>query len=470
MRMLWHNQWRRAPRSRPWYFNTHGLTGTDPPPPFASFVSSSKDERASTCVFVSTPFPNLAKADGKDGALNNHDGNKYHKDSMEKGSTFLNLADEPIKTKASKAFNALSNVYCSVASRTLSLLWGVIGMTRREQPQTKVTFLPYWSCWLNIMKLFRNALGTPGMPRGHQSLEWAHQHHWNTASCLKHWESCVRHHCWWGDRQICKPRGPVCLRFVEMVDGDGLPHIREHFLDFVHLERTTGAKIGAAIMQSLTVTDRCSEHWHQENQRPGVWWGWCNVLIPGWCTDCHQSSCSQGTLRTLQQPPPEFEHCWCLQGRRHPQHDRCSELFFDMSPKRQKFLKRVLKVRCMHSVSESKRWKACARHDGWRGIPATRSSLSCTTTSSLYLKPSWILVPMRRPTGRMWRLQQKQLLCIGCTLSVGSAEAERTFSAFRRLKTYLRSRMSEERLSGLALMHIHHGLHIDVKDICHNYI
>ena len=43
----------------------------------------------------------------------------------------------------------------------------------------------------------------------------------------------------------------VCLRFVEMDDRDGLPHIREHFLEFVHLERTTGAKIGAAIMQSL---------------------------------------------------------------------------------------------------------------------------------------------------------------------------------------------------------------------------
>ena len=35
----------------------------------------------------------------------------------------------------------------------------------------------------------------------------------------------------------------------------------------------------------------------------------------------------------------------------------------------------------------------------------------------------------------------KQLLCIGCTLPVGSADAERSFSAFRRIKSYLRSRM-----------------------------
>ena len=55
----------------------------------------------------------------------------------------------------------------------------------------------------------------------------------------------------------------------------------------------------------------------------------------------------------------------------------------------------------------------------------------------------------------------KQLLCIGCTLPVGSADAEWSFSAFRRIKTYLRSRMSRYRLSGLALMHVHHSLHVE---------
>ena len=53
----------------------------------------------------------------------------------------------------------------------------------------------------------------------------------------------------------------------------------------------------------------------------------------------------------------------------------------------------------------------------------------------------------------------EQLLRIGCTLPVRSAEAERSFSAFRRLNTYLLSRKSEERLSGLALMHIHQSAH-----------
>ena len=58
------------------------------------------------------------------------------------------------------------------------------------------------------------------------------------------------------------------------------------------------------------------------------------------------------------------------------------------------------------------------------------------------------------------------LLIIGCTLPVSSAEAERSFSGLRRIKSYLRNRMSDERLSGLALMHLHHDLDIDVDEIC----
>jgi len=39
-------------------------------------------------------------------------------------------------------------------------------------------------------------------------------------------------------------------------------------------------------------------------------------------------------------------------------------------------------------------------------------------------------------------------IIIGRTLPVSSAEAERSFSGLRRIKSYLRNRMSDERLSG----------------------
>ena len=47
------------------------------------------------------------------------------------------------------------------------------------------------------------------------------------------------------------------------------------------------------------------------------------------------------------------------------------------------------------------------------------------------------------------------LLIIACTIPVSSCEAERSFSALRRIKSYLRSAMSSERFAGLALMHLH---------------
>ena len=41
------------------------------------------------------------------------------------------------------------------------------------------------------------------------------------------------------------------------------------------------------------------------------------------------------------------------------------------------------------------------------------------------------------------------------TMPVTSATAERSFSALKRIKTYLRSTMVEDRLNGLFLMHVH---------------
>ena len=47
---------------------------------------------------------------------------------------------------------------------------------------------------------------------------------------------------------------------------------------------------------------------------------------------------------------------------------------------------------------------------------------------------------------------------IALTLGVSSATAERSFSSLRRIKTYLRSTMTEDRLSNLALLHIERDL------------
>ena len=47
---------------------------------------------------------------------------------------------------------------------------------------------------------------------------------------------------------------------------------------------------------------------------------------------------------------------------------------------------------------------------------------------------------------------------INKTVPVSSATAERSFSAMRRLKTYLRSTMSTEHLNSIMTLHVHKDL------------
>ena len=53
---------------------------------------------------------------------------------------------------------------------------------------------------------------------------------------------------------------------------------------------------------------------------------------------------------------------------------------------------------------------------------------------------------------------------------MSSCEAEKSFSALRRIKSYLRSTMSSERFSGLALMHLHSDVDIDIDEVCEAFI
>ncbi|XP_050541762.1 zinc finger MYM-type protein 1-like isoform X2 [Daktulosphaira vitifoliae] len=58
-----------------------------------------------------------------------------------------------------------------------------------------------------------------------------------------------------------------------------------------------------------------------------------------------------------------------------------------------------------------------------------------------------------------------RLLTVFITLPISNASAERTFSTLRRLKTWLRSTMSETRLTGLALLNIHRDINVEVTKV-----
>ena len=51
------------------------------------------------------------------------------------------------------------------------------------------------------------------------------------------------------------------------------------------------------------------------------------------------------------------------------------------------------------------------------------------------------------------------------TMPVSITSAERPFNTLRRLKTYLRNTMSQERFSGLALKHIHRNINRVINDL-----
>jgi hypothetical protein len=53
--------------------------------------------------------------------------------------------------------------------------------------------------------------------------------------------------------------------------------------------------------------------------------------------------------------------------------------------------------------------------------------------------------------------QVYQLTVISVTIPVSSAVCERTFFCSRRLKTYIRNKMTVERLDHLAIIHIEHS-------------
>jgi len=61
------------------------------------------------------------------------------------------------------------------------------------------------------------------------------------------------------------------------------------------------------------------------------------------------------------------------------------------------------------------------------------------------------------------------LLRIASTLPVTSCECERSASALRRLHTWSRSSMTQERLSALALTHIHYDVVVDLEEVADRF-
>ena len=60
-------------------------------------------------------------------------------------------------------------------------------------------------------------------------------------------------------------------------------------------------------------------------------------------------------------------------------------------------------------------------------------------------------------------------LKILATVPVTTCECERCISALRRMKTWLRTTMSNERLNGLTMMHINNDIKVNVEEVMNTF-
>ena len=62
-----------------------------------------------------------------------------------------------------------------------------------------------------------------------------------------------------------------------------------------------------------------------------------------------------------------------------------------------------------------------------------------------------------------------KLLSTFCVIPTSTACVERSSSSMKRIKTYLRSRMSEDGLNGLALLNVHRDVLVSVVEILEKF-
>ncbi|XP_050512007.1 uncharacterized protein LOC126888039 [Diabrotica virgifera virgifera] len=62
-----------------------------------------------------------------------------------------------------------------------------------------------------------------------------------------------------------------------------------------------------------------------------------------------------------------------------------------------------------------------------------------------------------------------KLLLVLATLPISNASAERSFQSLKRIKSWLRTRMRQDRLIGLALLHAHRDIPVDPTKVLERF-
>ncbi|XP_063750079.1 52 kDa repressor of the inhibitor of the protein kinase-like [Eleginops maclovinus] len=299
---------------------------------------------------------------------------------------------------------------------------------------------------------------------------------------------------------------PMCVRFV---DKD--LNIREELLEICTLPRITGRHIASAIKDVLS-------HLSIEI---------ADCRGQGYDGASNMSSENVGVQALIKKDAPKavYMHCngHCLNlviarscalpvVRNMIDKMKYIVMFFTCSPKREHLLKEVVDKEA-HSTGKRKplidlsRTRWAARHDAYShfysAFVASRlmgliPSVQCNSDVTVDISEAVALYQDDLPSPEVidqelkrWKLKWQvkalhqrpsscasaikecdemmypnifKLLKIACTLPVTSCECERSASVLRRLNTFMRSSMGEDRMSSLALIHTHYDMALDLDE------
>jgi len=100
--------------------------------------------------------------------------------------------------------------------------------------------------------------------------------------------------------------------------------------------------------------------------------------------------------------------------------------------------------------AEFVRWQSM-----WQDVPASDRPTDCLLALAA--------------CNKMFYPYIRDLLQIFASLPVSTATPERTFSAMKILKTYLRSRLTDENMQGLSMAYIHKDISIDIVEVINHF-
>ena len=223
-------------------------------------------------VLVKTPFTRFSRAKGKDGILTNHATNLYHQEACDRAKAFISTYQNPqtridaqVNLEAQRLSDTNRYILCEIVETILLL--GRQGLPfRGHRDDSTANPLENRGNFLAFLEhtAARDPVLKEHLEKGKRNQKYISKTIQNeiilvTAECLKEqllqplkqttFYSIIAD-------EVTDPHAnqevlSVCVRFLDLSTANQ-PQIKEIFLDFIHLKRATGVRVGQAILKVLS--------------------------------------------------------------------------------------------------------------------------------------------------------------------------------------------------------------------------